>query len=175
MTLADIFNSPSTVPFEGVDYKLRQPTLIEQGLYQRWLEQRAYDAIERRTYQDRGQQEVDRNNLNRDVAAGVYEWGGEVCCNALRTPNGLAKLVGIVCQDQGLSDAAARRLVDLKLKEIAAALMSKATADPNSLRATLASLGLPEDFLSSNSPTPPSSTNSATSEASTGTRSPSSS
>jgi hypothetical protein len=154
MTLGDVFNSPTAIPFEGVEYRLRQPTLMEQGEYQRWLEQRAYEAIERRDYRDPDHRERDRRNLNNDVAAGVFEWGGEVCVRAVQTPGGLARLLSVICRDQGLTEQKAKGLVDLKVREIAAVLVARATKDPNSLRAVLATLGLPETFLSSDSSTP---------------------
>lgn len=158
MTLADMLNAPSEIEYGGRVYKLRKPTLLEEGAFQRWLEQRAYDAIERRTYQDPEQQDRDRRNLNNDVAAGVFEYGGEVSLTALRTPGGSAKIVQIVLADQGVDDATARGIVDAELKKVAAALIRKATDDPKALAATLSSLGLPSDYFSSNSATPPSTT-----------------
>lgn len=164
-TLADMLNSPTEITFRGATYRLRQPTLFEQGEFQRWLEQRAYDAIERRTYQSDAQQAADRNALNQDVAAGVYEWGGEVCAKALQTPTGIARLLATVLRDQGVTPEMARAMVDEQLRVIAALIVAKAADDPNSLRATLAALGLPENFFSDNSPTRPSTTESTTSAA----------
>ena len=164
MTLAELLNSPTAIPFEGVEYQLRQPTLMEEGEYQRWLEHRAYEAIERRTYRDPDQQERDRRNLNNDVAAGVFEWGGEVCVRAIQTPGGLARLLHIMLRDQGLTEAKAKALVDRKMREIAAVLVARSTSDPNSLRATLATLGLPEDFLSAASSCRPTTETPATSD-----------
>ena len=166
MTLADMLNSPSEIKYDGKTYLLRQPTLLEQGTFQRYLEQRAYDAIERRDYQDARQQDRDRNALNRDVAAGVYEWGGEVCCQSLQTQTGIAKLLNILLRDQGVTEELARKIVDRQVKEIAAVLASKAVSDPKALGQILSSLGLPENFLSTVSSAPPSSTESITSAAS---------
>lgn len=164
MSLADMLNSPTEVEFEGKTYRLRQPTLVEMGEFQRWLEQRAYDAIERRTYQDPAQQDRDRRNLNNDVAAGVFEWGSEVAAAACQTPAGITRVFQLILRDQGLSAEAVRRMIDLKLRELTAIVISKRHSDPNSLRAVLATLGLPEDFFSSNSPTHPSTSGSTTSE-----------
>lgn len=137
---------------------------MEQGEYQRWLEQRAYDAIARRTYQDQTEQDRDRNNLNKDIAVGCYEWGSEACVNALRTQLGSAKLLAVILKDQGMTEAIARRWVERQLAEIAAVLMSKVQTDPLALAVALSRLGLPSDFLSSASATPHSSTDSTTSE-----------
>ena len=170
MTIADMFNSPSELKFEGKTYHLRQPTLEEEGEYQRWLEQRAYDAIERRTYQDQAQQDRDRNALNRDVAAGLYEWGGVICCESLSTPVGVARMTAIVLRGQGVTPALAKRIVDLKVREVTAAVVSKVRSDPKSMAVILETLGLPPDYLSgissSGSPTPPSTDQSPNSPAS---------
>lgn len=150
-TLAEYFNASTDLAFEGKRYPLRQPTQLEQGMFQRWLEQRAYDAIERRTYQDPSQQAEDRRLLNRDIAAGVYEYGGHVCAAALATPIGIAKQLSIVCRDDGLDFETAKRMVDLQIREIAAVFAREATDDPKALAATLSRLNLPSDYFSRNS------------------------
>jgi peptidoglycan hydrolase-like protein with peptidoglycan-binding domain len=166
VTLADVLNSPTEKEFEGNKYKLRQMTVMEEGEFQRWMEQLAYDAIERRTYQDPTQQERDRKNLNNDIAAGVYEWGQELAVRRFQSVKGLSKILYFVCRDQGLDEEAAQRWAMEEVKKLAAILVQRATGtdDPKDLRVVCLSLGLPPDFLSS-SLTHPSTAPSATSEA----------
>jgi hypothetical protein len=158
-TLADFFNAPTELPLKDAagnvvrTFKVRQPDQLEQGQYQRWLEQRAYDGIERRTYQDPTQQAADRAALNRDIAAGLFEYGGPVCCQALGTPGGIAKLLTIICADQGLSPDDAATLVDQQVREIAAVLWERGNDDPKALAAILKRLGLPKNYFSNSSST----------------------
>lgn len=170
-TIADLLNAPTGMEFEGKPYKLRKPTLLEQGEFQRWLEQLAYDSIARRTYQNEAEKAECFRLHGQDCAAGVYEWGGDVATRRLLTPKGLAKLVNIICRADGLDLEAAERLVDLEQRKIAAALFGRSTDDPKERAAALAMLGLPVDFYasetsSSTSQTRPSDTPSTTSEAS---------
>lgn len=153
-TLADMFNAPTEMEFDGVKYQLREPTLLEEGTFQRWLEQRAYDAIERRTYQDAVQQTEDRRLLNQDIATGVYEYGGPLCIQSLNTPAGAAALLGIVLRDQGITELLAKKMVELRLREVVAGLAAKAISDPKALAGILNGLGFPADYLSSKSATP---------------------
>lgn len=154
-SLAELLNSPSELQFEGKTYLLREPTLPECGLYQRWLESEARASAAAATELP----EEDRRQLlrdtNQDIAAKVYAWGGEVCVKSLRTPDGVAKLFSIVCADQGLTFAMARQAVDKSLREIAAILLGAAAEDDPEKKAmlgqTLLRLGLPANFLSSSS------------------------
>ena len=156
MTIADMLNTPTELSFEGKTYRLRHPNQDEQGEYVRWLEQLAYDGISRRTYQDEASLLKSLRVHDQDLAAGVYDWGGEVCVRRIMTTKGLAKLVAIICRDQRMTLEIAERLVEKESRKIAAILASKVTSDPNSLRAVLATLGLPADFFSSDSATRPS-------------------
>jgi hypothetical protein len=165
MTLADILNSPTEKTFEGKTYRLREPNGIEQGEFQRWLEQLAYDKINSRTYQSDEEKERRLDRHDKSCAVGDYEWGGELSVRRLQTVPGFAKLLSIVLREQGLTPEAAERWANLKYRECAAVVMRRVYEDPKDLRAACVALGLPPDFLS-NSPTPPSTTDSTTSEAS---------
>jgi hypothetical protein len=156
-TLADFLNSPREIDFEGVVWKLRQPTLDEEGMFQVYLEQEEYNAIERRTYQAEDQKDRDRKRLNESCAIGDYEYGSALAVEAMSRPKGIAKMVEIVCRDQGMTLAIARRLVAHKLKEIALAFASKLEGmDPNLLGEIALRLGLPGQVFSSGSAPPPS-------------------
>ncbi|AWM41765.1 hypothetical protein GobsT_71320 [Gemmata obscuriglobus] len=163
MTLADFVNAPTEFVLDGKTYRIGKPTNAHQGEYQVWLEQLAYDGIARRRYQDDAARERAERFHGQDVAAGVYEWGGEIVVKRLMTPLGLAKLLTIMCRDQGLTFELAERLVELEAKKIAALMVSRATNDPKVLEAVRVTLGLPSDFFSSSSPTRPSTTESTTS------------
>lgn len=170
-TLNDLLNAPADLEFEGVTYSLRQPTLLEAFTYSRWLEQEARAGAARATELA----DEDRRNLLRDVQADIaaqrYAWGGELCVQSLSTPPGIAKLLSIVCAAQGLTAALALRVVEHRLREVAALLVGELEEDPsgNRLRGLLASLGLSPNFFgssSSASPTAPTGGTSARSEAS---------
>jgi hypothetical protein len=162
-TLADLLNAPSDFEFEGTVYKLREPTLMECGRYQRWLEQEARASAARAVELP----DEDRRNLLRDVtadiAAQVYAWGGEACVRSLRTPQGIARLLAIIGDGQGITPALAARMVDRKLREIAALLAAAQEDDAGGkkLEAVALRLGLPRTFFATPSPpcaTPPSDT-----------------
>jgi hypothetical protein len=163
-TLAELVNSPTDITFREVTYKLREPDLMERGRYQRWLEQEARASAAAATEL----QEEDRRNLlrdvNADVAAKRYAWGGEVCVESLRTPDGLAKLYAIVCESQGLTFEVAREMMDSHFAEIAAVLTAaNAAAEAGdeeakkSLGLLLFRLGRPANFLSTSSSASPTS------------------
>jgi len=155
ITMADLLNTERTVEFEGKQWKLRQPTIDEEAEFSVWLEQEAYNAIERRTYQNEKQKEIDRDNLNDAVACGEYEYGGPVAVRACNLPKGIAGMLKIVCHKQGMTMDRAKRMVDHKLKEIAIAFASKAREmDPKTLAGILMLLGFPADYLSSGSAIP---------------------
>lgn len=156
MTTRDLFNAPTAFTLDGQTYRVRQPGQLEQGEYQAWLEQVAFDAINRRTYQNDAEKLASLRMHDQDCAAGVYDWGGEVSVRRISTPKGLAKLLSIICRDQGLTEALAERLVQQEQKKIAALMVSRVTQDPKVLEATLQTLGLPRDFYSSSSATHPS-------------------
>lgn len=153
-SLANLFNSPTGIEFEGKTFRLRQPTLMECGEYQRQLESEARAGAARATELP----DEDRRRLLRDVAADIaanrYRYGGEVCVESLRSPEGVARLMSIICREQGMTYDIALRLCDQKLRECVAIVAGELAADPKSpaVAALLASLGLPPNFLKSASP-----------------------
>jgi hypothetical protein len=160
MTLADALGVGHALTFEGKTYTLRKPTLYEQGLFQRWLEQRAHDAVERGTEPE---EKKDRrhNAIYRDSALGYYEWDGPCAMEALWTPAGLAQIVAIVCREQGVDDELAERIVAEQIKRVAAIILGRASSDPLAMAPVLEALGFPIDWLRFE-PSAPSSSNSAT-------------
>lgn len=152
-TLADLLNAPTEIEYKGTTFKLRQPTLMEQAQFQRWLEQRARDAVGRATDLDDDAQRKLARDVNTDIAVGVFEWGGEACARAVRTITGLTKLLSIILYDQAVTLEMAQEMIEHRLKEITAVLASKASSDPKALEAALTKLGLPSVTSSSPSAT----------------------
>ena len=152
-SLADLLNSPTEIEFEGKVYQLREPTLEECGMYQRWLEAEARAGAAAATDLPEDQQDRLLRAVSRDIAAQVYCWGGEECVNSLNTPTGMGKLLSIVCRTQGLDYGTAVRMCNAKLFDVAKLLL-KYSDDPEKkteLDALLKSVGLPPDFLSKTS------------------------
>lgn len=164
MTLAEMLNAAAELEFEGKTYRLRKPTLLEEGEFQVYLEQCASDSIERREWKDPDDKLAAQNLVTRDCAEGYYESGGEGYVRAVSNPRRLPRLLAIICRDQGMTPQIAERLVQTEMKKIAAILISKVHDDPKSLGAVLATLGLPADYLSRLSPAHPSTTASTTSD-----------
>lgn len=152
-TLAELLNSPAEFTFEGQTYKLREPTLLECGEYQRWLESEARASAAASTDLPEEDRRQLLRDVNADVAAKRYAWGGPECVLSLRSPDGLAKLMSIVCRDQGVTYPLARQMCVARLWDIARALLAVEQGDDPEKKARLAallkSMGLPPDFLSS--------------------------
>lgn len=162
MNLADLLNVPTEIELDGAIWKLRQPTLMDQMVYQRWLEQRARESASRAVDIPEDERRQLLRDVTADIASGLYDFGGSVCCKSLQTQTGLAKLISIILADQKCTEAIARRLVEKQLGEIIAVLM-RDDHDPKDLAPLLVKLGLPQHFLSKFSQTRPSAKTSTTS------------
>jgi hypothetical protein len=182
MNIADVFNVSTEVKGpDGTVYQLRKPTLVEQGFFARWLETRAHAAVDR---SEASEAQKDRRHHLIDVDAGLgkYEYDGAIAMEALYTPAGMAKILAIVCRDQGLTDEKAEELFLANAREVAARILMKAADDPKALRPLLGALGFPMSWLeceesessSSNSSTRPSTEPTANSAGSVTTNSSSS-
>lgn len=144
-TLADLFSIPRELEFEGKKYNVRPPTLLEQGKFQRWLEKRADEAIDRKSWLSDDQRQAEKRLLNQDIAAGLYEWESEVSVNSLQTRAGVTKLIELICN---IPPPEAERLVECRMKAIVDLVRAKQAKDPKAMRAALTMLGLPANFLS---------------------------
>jgi len=142
--LADSF----AIEFEGKKYTLRQPEPYEEGKFSEWLEQEAYNAIARRTYQTPTEQREDRKELNESVTVGDYEYNGPLCVRACNNPKGVAKMIEIVCREQGMTGLLAKQIVISKLKEIAISFVSNLPgAKQEDIDAHCIRLGFPAGFI----------------------------
>lgn len=140
---ADLLNVEREIKVGDKTFKVRQPNLLEQGKFQRWLETRAWEAIDRRASMPGvtpADIERDRKALIADIAAGVYSWGGQASIAALGTTTGLVALFAIIT---GEPESEVEKLVTAKLWEVVAALnVLLEDEDPKALRAVLRSLGM---------------------------------
>lgn len=152
MTQADLLGAPTEFVYKGKTFQLRPANQIEQAKFQRWIEQRARDAVERSDVSEDRRRAMDAA-LTDAIAAGEYEWGGELCIRAIRTPGGLAKLVSIVLAEQAVTLPMAQEMVEDKLRDIAAVMFAQSASDPKALAAALEKLGLPEGYFTNNSRT----------------------
>lgn len=144
-TLADLLSIATNLECDGKQYPMRPPNQLEQGKFQRWLEQRAYEGIERRTYAEDSAKYAAINALTQDIAAGVYEWGGDVASKAVLSSSGAAKLVELICN---VPASEAAKVIDTHIQRVVAIMTAASTDDPKALGEALKLLGLPADFLS---------------------------
>jgi hypothetical protein len=143
-TLADMFSVPTEIEFEGKKYTFREPTQLEQGKYQRWLEQRADEAIDRKTWLSDEQRAEEKRVLNWGIAAGTIERGGEICIESLRSKSGFIRFIELVCN---CPTPEAEALFNHRLENLLAVVRAKQASDPKAMRAALLTLGLPADWL----------------------------
>ena len=151
MTLADVFGAGTPLTGTGPDgkpkeYLLRELTLLEQGEFQRWLEQRAHDAVDRSSAKEEAK---DRRHaaIDRDAALGRYEFDGDLSVASRFTVAGMTQCLKIVLRAQGATPEEVEALMRDKLKRVAAEILSKAASDPKAVAPVLEALGLPTDFL----------------------------
>lgn len=165
-TLADMVNAPTEFELDGEKFYVREPGSDHQGEYQRWLEQVAFDGINRRTYQDDEEKFQCLRLHGQDCASGIYEWGGEICRKRLLTVKGYAKFLEIVCREQGMTLEKAERLIKQEDARLTTALVSRIQSDPKVREAVRVIVELLNSLSSSSSQTPRSDTPSTTSDAS---------
>jgi hypothetical protein len=158
MTLADVCGIGHRLKLpDGSEVELRPLTILEQGRYARWLEQRAHDAVDR---SEAAEEAKDRRHaiIDRDAAMGKYEWDGPYALESQLTPAGMCKVTEIVC---GLDGRAAEEVVRLNARAVCLRVLQMRARDPKALGVLLESLGHPTDWLESG-PSEPSSSSSAT-------------
>lgn len=144
MTYADMLSIATEIEHEGVTYALRPPTQLEQGKFQRWLEQEARESVERATYLSDEARAQATAQITRDIASGAYEWGGEISVKRLSTVSGVSKLIQLVC---GVDKELADRLANARLAQVVELVRGAQARDPKAVEAALVRLGLPANFL----------------------------
>ena len=148
MTLADMLSIPSEIEheYEGEvkKYTIGKPGTLEMGKFQRYLEVRAREAVERGSFDSEEARDRANNLVTRDIVAGVYEWEGPACIEALQHPAGIQKYLEILLN---IGPREAKSLVDARLKLLVELVKCVRDDDPKGAAAVLARLGLPADFL----------------------------
>lgn len=134
-TLADLFNIPRAgeTEFEGKAYPIREPTLVEQGHFSRWLEHNAYASVARMRHLPEAERREHRKGVRDDAAAGEFEYGGYVSAKALGTLDGMAKMRSITLQADGYDEcdpAFCRRMILADVERAAADLIVAGADDP---------------------------------------------
>lgn len=157
LTLADLTAAPAEITFEGKVFKLRPPDQLEQGMFARWLEQRAREFVMRATDVPPETQDRLIRNVASDAAAGRYDFGGDTYTQALGTPLGMAKMMALIFRktmpELGSSaEEWATKIVAQKITEAVAVMQAELLDDPKARAAVLASVGLPPDYLDPKSP-----------------------
>jgi hypothetical protein len=150
-SLADIANSPTTIEFEGKTYFLREPDIVQCGEYTRHLESEARAAVSRAVELPESERDRLMRGVIADIAAKEYKYGGEIATKSLRTVDGIAQLLSIICRDQGMTFDIAKRYANSRLSEIIAVMATTAAETDPKVRAQLpdilASLKLAPTFL----------------------------
>ncbi len=132
--------TPFVHPATGAEFQIRDFSLIDRAKYVRRLKDRAHAEVQNADVPDivRG---VLAAALQREMAAGVYDWAGEVHLTSLSQPSmfayGLYLSAG--ADDAVLSEAAAVALCENRkyelLAAVAAAVQEAMTDPPTSARA----------------------------------------
>lgn len=154
MRVADLLNTPTDLPHEEADgsvttYKLRAPTIEEIALFTRWLEGRARASAGRATELPDEMQVKLLKGVNEDIAAGVYEWGGECSMKALNSRDGQAKILSLIF---GVSEERGAEIVDQKERQTAAQVGGALKGSPKEKAQLCQKLGLRPDYLAGSSP-----------------------
>jgi hypothetical protein len=150
VTTADLLGVPHAIKVGDTEYSVRKPDLVTQGKFQRWLEQRARESVDRASYLDPDDRRAAQNAITREVAAGVYSWDGPVAIQAQQTPEGVAKILTLVTADpdgRPMDAATAEAAVAQELQRFVDLLTAQADDDPKALAAALTAVGLPATFL----------------------------
>lgn len=154
MTIGDLFNAPTEFKLGDEVFLVREPDQVQQGEFQKWIQQLVFDDINSRTYQTDTDREMSIRLHNRDCGAGIYEWGGKCSIERIQTQRGLTKLISIICRDQGLTDKKAEQLVREQaagllqvFRDKVAAEEAEGAPDPKGLEAIMSKLGSPSAFF----------------------------
>ena len=143
-TLADMLSTPHEIEHGGKVYKITAPTQDQQGRYQRWLEDKALDAIERGGFRSEEARASAYAAWTRDCASGLYEFGNDAFNKALGTISGGTKLIEIICD---VTPEVAKELFETRRKRIDAIFQAAVTNDPKALALALKALGLPSEIF----------------------------
>lgn len=120
---AAAMGAPTVVSYGGKDYPLSPLSVDMLAMFERWLEDRAFDKIEVR----KGQ--IAQDTYEKLLAAwveqcasGRFRWGSTVAQNAVRTEDGMAFLLFLQLAERtpAMSQKLAREILTAQLAEIQA-------------------------------------------------------
>lgn len=151
-SIADLLGVGSELTFEGKQYAMRRPSLVEQAKFSQWLRDRAKEEAGRGDVPEETREGLYRAAI-RDVAEGYYDVDGPGYVVALQRPSGLAKMLHIIFQTDhpGTTEEQVQRMMEDGLKEQFVKIVAAEQDDPKVLSAVLSALGLSPDYLSSRS------------------------
>lgn len=120
------------IEFEGRTYRMAPLTFELQAKYVAWLKRQAVEAIrQQRSYLTEEEYDKKMDRVDRNIAAGVYGFGSDLCIQSVKGPDGLKELVRLTLgkNHPEVDHEFVDRLFETKVKEAAAALQ-RANADP---------------------------------------------
>lgn len=123
--------APTTVTHQGKTYPLHPLTLDDAAMFERWAENRAFDAISVR----RGQiDETDYTILLRawldDVVAGKYRFGSPLCSRLIGMREGASFLFFLMLAkgSPGMTPKLASEIFDAEMAQVKAKMEAANTA-----------------------------------------------
>lgn len=143
ITHADLMGVGKKFVFEEKEYEVKPLNQVQQGQYQRWLEDRALAAILRDTDSPPDMVKSDRREFVHDRAAGIYEWLGDVAEKARGTWSGAAKYLEIALS---IDADTARRMIEKESLAIIELIGRIVEEDPLAVRQLLKKMGLPQEW-----------------------------
>ena len=123
--LAELLNVNKEFKFKDKTYKLGEADIEQRGEFAAWVENNALEYLHRMQLNDKENRFTDfiekalRSHVI-DVAAGVYEWGGDAVSKATQTRMGQIQLLYIALKkhDPEITVEIAEKMLDDKYKEV---------------------------------------------------------
>ena len=122
-----------TLTYQGKAYRLSPMTFETQAFFEVWLEKRAFEGAKRAAkHLPAADAERLLTQVTRDVAAGVYSFGGPVSRDASQSVPGIKYLVYLCLlkEHPDVTEDLVDKILDEQMEE-ALETFSRANADPN--------------------------------------------
>ncbi len=128
-------NIPTEVSYKGKIYKLSWD-FERQGMFEAWVEGRAWNAIERARVSNEVKAEL-RSNLLKSIAGGEYDFGSQTILSASKSIDGLVETLYLMMKPHHGNDSTVTpefcRGILLDEMDMVIAKMNEAAPDPNSM------------------------------------------
>lgn len=130
MNIASLVNAPRELEIDGVKYKVKDLDVDRLFQLSQWLQDRAFAAIARQPLDEPVKDRM-RVLLAGQVAAGMYEPGGEIFLSGCLTPTGAAHALYLALLDEtpDIDEAKVLAWVQAGLEEACKAAM-ESVGDP---------------------------------------------